>query len=108
MRIILNIQAARRRKQGADVITFCALLATLAGAVLVYLASGQQRLRASSLPVSARLAGWLLVALGTLGWCYDAGTGAGITAALTALMLTWVLLPYVAWWRIGTPEADAP
>ena len=89
-------------------ITLCALLATLAGAVLVYLASSQQRLRASSLPVSARLAGWLLVALGTLGWCYDAGTGAGITAALTALMLTWVLLPYLAWWRIGTPEADAP
>lgn len=86
-------------------ITFCALLLTLSGAVLVYLASAKQRLRASSLPASARFAGWLLMALGTAGWWYDAGVGPGITAALTTLMLTWVLLPYLAWWRTSAMEA---
>lgn len=86
-------------------ITLFALLLTLSGAVLVYLASAKQRLRASSLPALARLAGWLLVASGTGSWWYDAGVGPGITAALTTLMLTWVLLPYLAWWRTSAKEA---
>ena len=85
-------------------ITFCALLLTLSGAVLVYLASAQQRLRAVSLPASARGLGWLLVLLGTACWWYATGVGPGITAALTMLMLTWVLLPYLAWWRTETAE----
>ena len=106
MRIILNILAVPRRSQGADVITLFALLATLAGAVLIYLASSQQRLLPACLPVAARWSGWLLVALGTAGWCHDSGVGVGIAAALTTLMLSWVLLPYLAWWRIGTPDAD--
>lgn len=104
MRIILNIQSSAKRFQGADVITFCALLLTLSGAVLVYLASAQQRLRASSLPASARSLGWLSALFGTACWWYAAGVGPGITAALTMLMLTWVLLPYLAWWRIEAAE----
>lgn len=92
----------------ADVIIFCALLAILSGALLVYLASSQQRLRASSLPTAATLAGWLLVTLGTVGWCCKEGLGVGISAALTTLMLCWVLLPYLAWWRIEAWETDAP
>jgi hypothetical protein len=99
-----NSQLRDFATNACDVITFCALLLTLAGAVLVYLASAQQRLRASSLPTSARFGGWLLFAAGTALWWHEAGLGAGITAALTSLMLTWVLLPYVAWWRISTAE----
>lgn len=89
-------------------IIFCALLLTLLGAVLVYLASAQQRLRAVPLPVWARWSGWLLVAAGTACWWYDAGVGPGITAALTMLMLTWVTLPYVAWWRTNAHDAGQP
>jgi len=88
------------------VITLCALLLTLSGAVLVYLASAQQRLRAASLPGVARLVGWLLLAAGTACWGYDAGIGPGITAALTLLMLTWVVLPYLAWWRASITQSN--
>lgn len=80
-------------------ITLCALLLSLAGAALVYLASSQQRLRAAPLPLPAKLAGWLLIAAGTICWLREAGIGAGITAALTSVMLAWVALPYLAWWR---------
>jgi len=81
------------------VILSCALLLTLAGATLIYLASAQQRLRAVPLHVAARWAGWTLVLAGTAGWWSTEGMGAGIAAALTTLMLAWVALPYAAWWR---------
>lgn len=86
-------------------ITLLALLLTLSGAALVYLASAQQRLRASALPPAARLAGWLLVAGGTACWWYETGMGPGIAAALTMLMLSWVALPYAAWWRATARDA---
>ncbi|WP_109124418.1 hypothetical protein [Dyella sp. C11] len=86
-------------------IILIALLLTLAGAVLVYLASAQQRLRVRALPSSAKWAGAALVAAGTACWWYDAGVGPGITAALTMLMLTWVTLPYLSWWRTASEEA---
>ncbi|AIF47975.1 hypothetical protein [Dyella japonica] len=86
-------------------ITLLALLWTLSGAVLIYLASAQQRLRACALPAAARHAGWLLVIAGTGCWWYDAGMGPGMAAALTLLMFTWVVLPYAAWWRTAAAEA---
>ncbi|RDI99445.1 hypothetical protein DVT68_00860 [Dyella solisilvae] len=82
-----------------------ALLPILAGATLVYLTSTQQRLRLAPLPAAARAAGWLLIAMGTLYWWRMAGAGAGIAGALSALMLAWVALPYLAWWR--APATDA-
>ncbi len=85
-------------------ITLLALLSTLSGGVLIYLASAQQRLRASALPAAARHAGWLLVVAGAAIWWYDAGMGPGISAALTMLTLTWVALPYAAWWRAAAAE----
>jgi len=88
------------------VIILLALLTTLSGAVLVYLASAQQRLRERPLPAASRWIGWLLVAIGTACWWYDAGMGPGITATLTLLMLTWVALPYLSWWRTNTLAAD--
>lgn len=84
--------------------TLLALLLTLSGAVLVYLASTKQRLRTASLPARARTAGWVFLAAGTACWWRDAGMGPGITAALTTVMLAWVALPYLAWWR--TPAAE--
>ena len=89
-------------------ITFFALLLTLSSAVLIYLASAHQRLRVSPLPTRARWGGWFLFAVGMGFWCDETGIGPGVTAALTALMLTWVLLPYVAWWRISAAEVSQP
>ena len=87
-------------------ITLLALLTTLSGAVLIYLASARQGLRATALPAIARHAGCLLAAGGTACWWYDAGMGPGIVAALTLLMLSWVILPYAAWWRAAAAEAS--
>ncbi|HUB88089.1 MAG TPA: hypothetical protein VMA74_00020 [Dyella sp.] len=78
----------------------CALLMTLSGALLVYLAHPQQRLlRPSVFPVTARVAGCIWLLAGTLTWCEASGAGAGVASALTAMMCAWVLLPYLAWWR---------
>jgi hypothetical protein len=91
------------------VITLSALLLNLAGAALVYLASAQQNLLKNPLRVTARLAGWVLIIAGTICWLIVAGTGAGISAALTTLMLAWVILPYLAWWRSpDATETDTP
>ncbi|WP_430390079.1 hypothetical protein [Dyella sp. 20L07] len=89
-------------------ITLCALLLTFAGAALVYLASARQRLRIKPLRAPARAAGWLIIFAGTACWLLVAGTGAGIAAALTALMLTWVALPYLAWWRTPSAKTQQP
>ena len=83
--------------------TLSALLLNLAGAVLAYLASGQQQLLKNPLRITARLASWLLIIAGTACWLIVAGAAAGISAALTTLMLAWVILPYLAWWR--SPDA---
>jgi hypothetical protein len=83
--------------------TLCALLLSMAGATLIYLASTQQKLLRAPLRASSRVAALAAVAGGTAAWVAQAGTGAGIAAALTTWMLTWVALPYLAWWR-GTPE----
>ena len=83
--------------------TLSALLLNLAGAALVYLASAQQNLLKNPLRITARLAGWVLILVGTICWLMVAGTGSGICAAMTSLMLAWVILPYLAWWR--SPDA---
>ncbi|PWK82729.1 hypothetical protein [Fulvimonas soli] len=85
--------------------TLLALALCLGGALLFYLASPQQRLRRAALPPRWRLAALLLAAAGALAWCRAAGPGPGLFAALTALMLGWVLLPYLGWWR---PAAARP
>ncbi|WP_201314071.1 hypothetical protein [Dyella sp. EPa41] len=86
----------------------CALLLTLAGAALVYLASARQRLRAMPLPGPARAIGWLSMLAGLVVWLFAYGVGAGTASALTAIMLAWVLLPYVAWWRAASNGAEKP
>lgn len=89
-------------------IVVIALSLMFAGALLVYLASEQQRLRQRSLSYTGRRIGWLLLAAGMACWMHEAGVGAGIAAALTTLMLIWVTLPYLAWWRGPGSENTQP
>lgn len=76
-----------------------ALLITLLGALLVYLAHPRQRLRERPLSATARGMGYAALLAGALAWCRASGTAAGIASVSTAAMFAWVLLPYVAWWR---------
>ena len=78
---------------------FCALLATLSGALLVYVSHPQQRLVRAAPPMSIRMMGCPLLFAGILAWCHASGIGAGMASALSTAMATWVLLPYFAWWR---------
>ena len=75
-----------------------ALLLCLASALLLYLASPRQRLRASPLPAWIRAVALLAGAGGVAAWVGLLGPGAGGFAALTTLMLGWVGLPYLAWY----------
>jgi hypothetical protein len=77
----------------------CALVLCMAGATLLYLASAKQTLLARTLSASAHVAALALMAGGIATWIAASGTGAGIAAALTTWMLSWVALPYLAWWR---------
>jgi hypothetical protein len=81
------------------VITLCALLLSMAGATLVYLASAQQKLLPAPLRANSRIAALAVIAGGATAWLVAAGVGAGIAATLSTWMLTWVALPYLAWWR---------
>jgi hypothetical protein len=78
---------------------FCALLATLSGALFVYASHPQQRLFRAVLTVRLRMLGWMLLFIGMLAWCDASGIGAGMASSLAAMMATWVLLPYLAWWQ---------
>jgi hypothetical protein len=78
---------------------FCALLATLSGALLVYASHPQQRLFRAALSARLCMLGWIVLFMGMLGWCDASGVGAGVASSLTATMATWVLLPYLAWWQ---------
>jgi hypothetical protein len=77
----------------------CAFLLSFLGAVLVYLSHERQCLLRLALPFSARLAGTLAILASLWTWWTASGVAAGLAGALTTLMLTWVLLPYIAWWR---------
>lgn len=88
-------------------ITACALLLCLAGGTSIYLASKQQQWRAQPLPRMALWTGWVLLGLGTTAWIIADGIGVGVTAALSTLMLSWVMLPYLSWWRRAARKASA-
>jgi hypothetical protein len=76
------------------------LLALLAG-LAFYLASAHQRLRpalhARSCPL--RIAASVLAVLAAIAAIVGMGVWAGVFAALTALMLVLVVLPYLDAWR---------
>ncbi|MBE1162850.1 hypothetical protein [Dyella acidiphila] len=77
----------------------CAFLLGFLGAVAIYLTHPQQRLLGRPLTATARLAGMALIVASVWSWCAAGGVAAGVSGALTSLMLAWVALPYAAWWR---------
>jgi uncharacterized membrane protein SpoIIM required for sporulation len=81
-----------------------ALAVNAGSALLLYLASPQQRLRVMPLPAVARLSAAALGAVSLALWITAAGIGAGITATLITFMLSCVSLPYLGW-RFGPAVA---
>ncbi|GLQ96608.1 hypothetical protein GCM10007863_10260 [Dyella mobilis] len=82
---------------------FCAFLLGFLGAVLIYLASGHQRLLAKPLTKGSGTAGWVAICASTSLWWQASGSAAGLAGSMTTLMLAWVTLPYLAWWRGRQP-----
>jgi hypothetical protein len=78
---------------------FCALIATFAAAVLAYAGHPRQSLLKSARPALYRAAAVVCVAVGAFAWVREFGLGSGIAGVLVNLMLGWVALPYVVWWR---------
>lgn len=85
--------------------SFIALLLNLSGAALAYLTSAQQQLLAKSLSRMTRIAALALLVAGAACCVSEMGSGAGLAAALAIWMLTWVALPYLAWWRSATARS---
>jgi hypothetical protein len=77
----------------------CAFLLSFLGAVLVYLSHERQRLLRRALPWGMRLAGAAAILTSVWLWWAASGAAAGVAGALTTLMLSWVALPYLAWWH---------
>lgn len=77
------------------------LLLSLLAALGFYLATAHQRLwpRARGHARALRAAAWLCSALATAAAIVALGTWAGVFAALTAIMLAAVCLPYLDAWR---------
>ncbi|HTV85416.1 MAG TPA: hypothetical protein VME63_08420 [Dyella sp.] len=77
----------------------CALIATLAGAVLAYAGHPRQGLLKTARPALCGGLAAVCVAVGAFAWVREFGVGSGIAGLSVNLMLAWVALPYVAWWR---------
>ena len=80
--------------------TFLYLLLMLLAALGFYLASAHQRLWAAARANARalRMGAWLCMGLATLAAIAALGLWAGVFAALTALMLVLVVLPYLDAW----------
>lgn len=75
-----------------------ALVLTIAAALAVYLTCAQQNWLRAPWPRALRWVALVMAGVSLPLWWHAAGTGAGITAALTAAMLAWTLAPYLGWW----------
>ena len=64
--------------------TLCALLLSMAGATLTYLASTQQKLLSAPLRPHTHLVAMAIAIGGVVAWLEAAGTGAGIAATASA------------------------
>ncbi len=79
-----------------NMFVLCGLLALLAGSVCIYLASTHQRWLNKALPTGpACISGGVLLLLGWLALGQSMQTVAASFVFVTALMLLWVVLPYV-------------
>ena len=78
---------------------FCAFITTVAGALLAYAGHPRQGLLKTVRPALFRGAAMVCIVAGAFAWVREFGVGSGIAGLLTNLMLVWVALPYVVWWR---------
>jgi len=81
-------------------------IAALVAASLVYLAAPNQRLLTRPFGRKARTAAWMFAVIAFTAWIAGETSLPGIFAALTALMLGAVTLPYIAW--LLRPAAERP
>lgn len=87
--------------------TAACLALSLLAALGFYLACAHQRLWPSSRARSLRAGAWACTVLASAAAIVEYGFWAGVFAALTALMLFLVLLPYLDAWR-QTRRGPAP
>jgi len=92
--MIIIINQSTTRPLPMDILGCVAALAAMA---LAYLSSRNQRLLARPLGRGAKLAAWLFAALAFALWIAGETSLPGVLAALTALMLGAVALPYLTW-----------
>ena len=78
---------------------FCALIATFAAAMLAYASHPRQGLLKTVRPALYRGVATVCLMAGAFAWVHEFGVGSGIAGLLTNLMLVWVALPYMVWWR---------
>ena len=82
-----------------DMVMVCALWLGFLGAATIYLSHRQQRLLRRPLAPGYRVMGAVAIFASAWRWSIACGVAAGIAGTLTTLMLAWVALPYLAWWR---------
>lgn len=85
-----------------------ALVLSLGCVLPWYLCSTQQRWLAQPLAKRWRVLAWVLALGGLVAWINAAGTGAGVAACLTTVMLGCVTLPYLVWWRVTASAKVSP
>jgi uncharacterized membrane protein len=76
---------------------FLGCVAAFIAMALTYLASGNQRLLPRPLGRFARVGAWVLSVVALVAWIAGETSLPGIFAALTALMLGGVALPFITW-----------
>ena len=76
---------------------FLGCVAAFIAMALAYFASGNQRLLTRPLGRVARIAAWVLSIVALVAWIAGETSLPGIFAALTALMLGAVALPFITW-----------
>lgn len=84
-----------------------AIVAALASALALYLASPNCGWRPTARRDGLQIAGVALALVSLVAWIALLGVGAGLCAMLATWMLALVVLPYLAWWTNASPPADA-
>ena len=84
-----------------------AIVAALASALALYLASPNCGWHAIARRGGLRIAGAALALVSLVAWVAQLGVGAGLCAMLATWMLALVVLPYLAWWTNVSPRPDA-
>ncbi|MGH8083748.1 MAG: hypothetical protein ACREPV_00535 [Lysobacter sp.] len=84
-----------------------AIVAALASALALYLASPNRGWRPGAGRAGLRAASGVLALVSLGAWIALIGVGAGLCAMLATWMLALVALPYLAWWTSAQRPLDA-